>query len=204
MALTLDISLDKDIKEINAFFDDLKFKAITVAARQGLNRTARGVRSDALKEVRKRRNLKLKDAKDFVRISKAKGTNITTLEASVKFSGVPLPLILFLIGQKTPKIQTKPNPRRRSRSVSIVKGRRSKRPGIFVQKAERGRRRYQVFRRKDPSDKSKGFVKQSAPSIASFLQQKANILRKIENSAIARLQRDYDAALANQLRKLKL
>lgn len=210
MSLNLEISLDRDINQINDFFTDLKFKVITTAARQGLNKAATRTRSFAIKELRKRRKAKLSDLKGsknkrgFVTMSKAKGSNLAKLEARVNFSGVPLPLILFILGQKTPKRQLLSNTRRRSRRFEIVKGKKKAKAGLFVQKAKSGDRRFQVFRRTDPSDKSKGFRMQSAPSIAELLRRKSNLLRKIENSAIALMQLEYDRALKFQLSKLKL
>lgn len=204
MSLNLEISLDKDIREINQFITDLKFKAITTSARQAINKTVKATKSNALKELRKRRKVKLKDLKSFVKTRNAKGSNIAKLEGRVLFSGLPLPLILFILGSKTPKKQTLPNARRRSRRFEIVKGKKQAKEGLFVQKANRGGRQYQVFRRADPNDRSKGFKAQSAPSVAQTLRNKQNILRKIENAAIARLQREYDTALRFNLSKLKL
>ena len=203
MGLVLEISLDRDIREIEQFFDDVKFKAVTIAARQALNRTADRTKSFALKEIRRRRKLKLKDAKGFVKVRKARGRDIAKLEARVDFLGIPLPLILFILGQKTPKTQTLPNPQRRSRRFEIAKGDKKAKAGLFVQKAKRGKQRFQVFRRGDKSDVSQGFKKQAAPSIAELLRAKSNILRKIENNAIAILAREYDNALANQLRTIR-
>lgn len=204
MGLNLEISLDKDIREINQFFTDLKFKAVTKSARQALNRAATRTRSMALKEIRKRRKLKLKDVKGFTSIKKAQGSNLARLEARVNFSGVPLPLILFILGQKSPKAQTLPNRRRRSRRFEIVTGQKKAKPGLFVQKAQRGKMRFQVFRRADPSDKTKGFKAQSAPSIANLLRSKGNMLRKIENGALDLLQLEYSRALSFNLKGLKL
>lgn len=204
MGIILDISLDRDIKEIDAFFDDLKFKAVTLAARQGLNRAARNIKAVANKEIRKRRKMKLKDVKSRIDITKATGLNIANLEARVDFSGAPLPMILFILGQKTPKTQKLKNVRRKSRRFEVVKGQKKKKKGLFIQKAKRGKRQFQVFRRGDPSDKSRGFRMQSAPSIAELLRKKSNILRRIENIGIAIMQKEYDRALALQLSKLKL
>ena len=210
MGLNLEISLDRDIKEINAFFTDLKFKVITTAARQGLNRAATRTRSLAIKELRKRRKAKLSDLKGnknkkgFVTMTKARGNNISALEAMINFSGVPLPLILFILGSKSPKRQLLPNQRRRSRRFEIIKGKKKSKGGLFVQKAKSGSRRFQVFRRNDPNDKSKGLSMQSAPSIAELLRRKSNLMRKIENRAIALMQLEYDRALKFQLSKLKL
>ena len=204
MGLNIDISLDKDIREIDEFFNDLRFKAVTLAARQGLNRAGERVRTFSNREIRKRRNLKLKDVKQRIKLRRARGMDITKLQAKVLFLGVPLPLILFLLGQKSPKAQRLPNPRRRSRRFEIVKGQKKAKPGLFVQKAERGKLRFQVFRRKDPSNREEGFAVQTAPSIAEILRSKSNILRKIENNAIALMQIEYDRALKFQLSKLKL
>lgn len=204
MGLQLEISLDKDIRELNMFFSDLKFKAITTAARQGLNRAATRTKSLALKEIRQRRKAKLKDIKGFVKTKKASGANIANLEARVDFLGIPLPMIMFILGKKTPTAQTLPNPRRKSRRFEIIRGKKEARKGLFIQKANRGRRQFQVFRRVDPNDRGKGFKAQSAPSIAAMLKSKRNILRRIENSAIAIMQKEYDRALKFQLSKLKL
>lgn len=209
MGLQLEISLDKDIREIDAFLDNVKFRAVTKSARQGINRAAERTRSQAIKEIRRRRKLKLKDLKGnkkqkgFVTVNKAKGSDLVKLEARVNFSGIPLPLILFLVGQKTPKAQTQPNRRRKSRQFEIMKGKRTRKKGLFVQKAEKGGRRFQVFRREHPTDRSRGFKMQSAPSVAELLRSKTNLLRKIENSAIALMQIEYDRALAFNLSKIK-
>lgn len=212
MGLNLEISLDRDIREINAFFNDLMFNAVTKSARQGLNRAAERTRSFAIRELRKRRKLKLSDLKGskkkgkkgFVTVRKATGNNLATLEARVNFSGVSLPLILFITGQASPKTQTLPNPRRRSRKFEIVQGQKKEKKGLFVQKAQRGSMRFQVFRRTDKNDKSQGFKTQTAPSIASLLRSKSNLLRKIENNAIALMQTEYSRALANNLRNVRL
>ncbi len=212
MGLKLTISLDRDIREIDQFFSDLRFKIITKSARQALNRAASRTRSLAIKEIRRRRKLKLQDLKGskkkgkkgFVTVRKAKGSNIAALEAQVNFSGIPLPLILFILGDKGPKTQTLPNQRRRSRRFEIIKGKKKAKKGLFIQRAQRGSMTFQVFRREDPSDKSKGFTMQSAPSVAEILRTKSNVLRKIENGAIAIMQREYDRALQFNLSKLKL
>lgn len=212
MGLNLVISLDKDIREIDRFFDDLRFNAVIKSARQGLNRAAERTRSFAIKELRKRRKLKLQDLKGskkkgkmgFVTVRKAKGKDLFGLEARVNFSGLPLPLILFIVGRASPKAQTLPNPRRRSRKFEIVQGQKKRKRGLFVQKAKKGRSRFQVFRRTDPSDSSKGMKMQTAPSIANLLRSKSNLLRKIENNAIALMQKEYDTALKNNLRNVKL
>ena len=209
MGLQLEISLDKDINEINGFFTDLKFKVITKSARQALNRAATRTQSLTIKELRKKRNAKLRDLKGgkgrrgFVTVRKAKGNNLATLEASVKFSGLPLPLILFILGNKTPKAQTVANPRRKPRRFEIIKGKKSTRSGLFIQKAKHGDRQFQVFRRANPNDPTQGFKLQSAPSVAEILRRKTNMLRKIENRAIAIMQTEYDRTLQFNLARLK-
>ena len=209
MGLQLEISLDKDIKAINGFFTDLKFKAVTISARQALNRAAMRTRSLTIKEIRKRRNVKLRDLKGgkgrkgFVTVRKAKGMNLATLEARVNFSSVPLPMILFILGTDTPKAQTLPNSERTSRHFEIVKGKKKAKAGLFIEKAKHGDRSFQVFRRGNPNDPSKGFKLQTVPSIAAMLIRKTSLLRKIENRALAIMQTEYDRALKFNLSKLK-
>ena len=204
MGLNLEISLDKDINQINAFFSDLKFKAITKAARQALNRTATSTQSKAIQEIRERRKAKRKDIKGFVTRDLARGNNISKLEARVNFSGFSLPLILFIVGRKTPRHQTQPNSKRRARSFEIIKGQRKKKPGLFIEKAARGKRRFEVFRRGDPSDRSKGFRTQSAPSVAHLMRSKSDLINKIQSHALDTMQKTFASALKNELGKLKL
>ena len=96
MGLKIEISLDKTIQEIDLFFDNLKFRAITLAAKQAINRTAGRLQTFSNKEIRKRRKLQLKEIKKRIFISKAKGVNLAALQAKIKFSGMPLPMILFI------------------------------------------------------------------------------------------------------------
>jgi len=204
MSLNLEISLDKDIRELQMFMTDLKFNVVTKSARQAINKTVKATKSNAIKELRKRRKVKLKEMKGFVKTMNARGSDITKLEGKVLFSGLPLPLILFILGNKSPRRQTLPNRRRKARRFEIAKGKKQAKSGLFVQKANKGGRQFQVFRRADPNDPSKGFKAQSAPSIAQTLRTKQNIKRKIENTAIARLQREFDTALRFNLSKVKL
>lgn len=212
MGLNLSISLDKDIREINMFLDDIKFQAVVKSARQGVNRAATRTQSFAIRELRKRRKLKLQDLKGskkkgkrgFVTVSKARGSSLFGIEASVNFSGIPLPMILFIIGKASPRKQTRPNARRTPRKFEIVQGQKREKKGLFVQKAKHGSQRFQVFRRRDPSDRTQGMKAQSAPSIAQLLSSKRNLLIKIENNAIALLQKEYDRALRFNLSTIKL
>lgn len=210
MGLNLEISLDKDIRELDQFMTDLKFKVVVKSARQALNRTATQVKSNAIKEIRKRRKMKLKDLKGtkksggFVRSFPAKGSNLFDLQSKVLFSGLPLPMILFIVGQASPMRSFAPNHRRKSRRFEIKQGQKTAKKGLFVQKAKRGTRAYQVFRRADKNDRSKGYKLQSAPSIAQYLRGKQNIMRKIENHAIASLQKNYSRVLEHNLKSLKL
>lgn len=209
MGLILEISLDRDIKHLEKFFTDLRFKAITTAARQGINKAADSTRSMAIKEIQKKRNIALKDLKGgkgrrgFVTVKKARGKNLASLEASVDFSGRVIPMIFLIVGRKTPKSFRIPNSRRKSRTFEIVKGARSTKKGLFIQKAARGQRRFEVFRRADPKDRSKGFRTQSLPSVVHLLRSQADAIRRIENASLNFLQKEYNIALTLQLSKLK-
>ena len=202
MGIELSINLDKQIDQMDEFFDDLKFKAIVKGTRQGLNRAALSIRAKSNKNIRKHRKMKLSEIKRRIKIRKAQGSILSELEAEVKFSGMPIPMILFLIGSKTPKTQTLPNPRRRTRKFEIKQGNRKGKPGLFVQKSKRGGLRNQVFRREDPNDRTKGFKVQSIPSIAHFLQSKAGMVKRLENSAIKIVEQEFVRAVNFQLSKL--
>lgn len=201
MGLNIEISLERDIREMDEFFDDLKFKVITAAARQGINKTVDSLGAFSTKEVLKlRKTRKVGDIRKRIFRRKAKGSDIAKLEGRLVFTNIPLPLILFIEGTARPKVfrgKGKGNTNRAKRSFSIKKGQSKEKKGVFVQKAKRGKMQFQVFRRSDPSDKSKGFKKQSIPSLAQVLRRKSNLLRKIESRAIDVLQKEFDQALKN-------
>lgn len=212
LGLQLEISLDKDIRELDLFFSDLKFKAVTRAAKKALNKAVVSTQSIAIKEIQKRRKLQLqqlkgskkKDIDSLVFHKKAFGMTLSKLEARVFFSGRPLPMILFIIGKPTPRVQTKKNANRQSRQFQIQTGQTKSKPGLFVQKSKHDDGRYQVFRRRDPSDRSKGTRMQSVPSLAQLLKKDQGIFSVIKSKGLARLVKEYDRALKLELSKLKL
>ena len=211
-SLKIEISLDKSIKDLDLFFDRLKTKAVVTAARQAINKTVKATQRDSIRRIRQHRNLKIKDLKGskglgtrgFITTLKARSKqNLAQLDGVVRFSPVPLPLIFFIVGKKTPIVQKKANPQRKTRTFAITKGSKRPKKGLFVQKAKRGRLKNQVFRRADPSDKGGGFKMQSAPSVASFLKKRAGVLTAITQRASVVLKKEFDRALQNQLNKLR-
>jgi hypothetical protein len=195
---------------MDKFFNDLRVKAITLAARQGINRAGKRWRSYSMAKIRQRIKVKLKDIKGTtkrkgrVTFDKATGMNLGTMTGVLTFSRRPLPMILFIKGQAKPIKQTRPNRRRRPRKFEVGVGRKVAKRGLFVEKAKRGPLRYQVFRRVDPSDKTKGFKTQKVSSLAALMRNNKRLLSRIENRGKRLVQIEYRRALDFQLKKLKV
>jgi len=122
------------------------------------------------------------------------------MDAAISFSGIPLPLIFFVSGQKTPR---KVGKRSRPLNIEIRKGNKKAKKGLYIAKAKHGSERYQVFRRVDKKKRSEGMVKQSAPSVAELLQKKRNIRSLFESRGALLLQKNFSRELDFQLSKLK-
>lgn len=198
--MQLEIGLEKQIKEIDKFLTDVKFKALRKATKRALNRTATQVRTFSIKKIREERPLKATDVRKRIQIFRARGNNIANMDAVLAYSGIPLPLILFVTGQKTPRTVTS---RSRPLNIAIKKGSKKAKKGLYIAKAKHGKQRYQVFRRVDKKQRSAGMVKQSAPSIAQLLQKKRSIRNLLDSRASLLLQKNFTKEFAFELNKLK-
>lgn len=105
MGVNLNISKDS-LEKVDVFLDKLKTKALVNATRKSMNRSISALRTKANKEIRAKRKLKVSEInKRFFRITKAKGSNLSTLEAKLEVSGEAVSLIRFVVGQKEPRDQ---------------------------------------------------------------------------------------------------
>lgn len=181
------------------FFSNLKFQAVTRATRTALNRTANQTRNFAVKRMREERKLPAGSLKRRIFIHRARGNQLSRMHADIRFTGISLPLILFVKGSKSPRRGKGP-----TLSFEIRKGTAKQKKGLYIAKAKHGKERYQVFRRRDPGSKTnRRHVKQSASSIVELFRTKVALRTQIQNHASLRFQKNFASALEFQLLKLK-
>lgn len=141
-----------------------EFRAVDVvqAARRAINRTLLGVRQKSLDDIRSRLNVKERDLRKRMRVHKAQGNSLATLEGSVSYSTDSFPLLSFVKGSKAPiKQKGIPVARRRRLKVEIEKGKVFTVKGAFIQR----KHSVQVFRKL----KKAGFKKQGIRSLGFMI-----------------------------------
>jgi hypothetical protein len=167
------------IKDLN---EQVFFKSIQYS----INKALVAGRTEAAQGLRERLNIKSGNVKSKIGIGKAKNGTLAQLEGYLSFDDSPQPLLDFVKGNKEvikqAGIKVK---KRRVLRVEISKGKSFKMKGGFIQQV----RSKQVFRR----GKSGGFKKQSAPSIAHFVDD-----RKIRIRVVTRLHEVFKNNLMNQ------
>lgn len=200
MGLQIEISLGKDLKQLDTFLTDLKFKVITRGVRQGLNRAAKRGRTETRKTVRKSiYNLKLKQLAREINTTPARQRVLPDLESSIDISFNKISLRRFLTPAQLNRSQKGIKVKKRKRlRVRISPGRTSTLKKAFIAKGRNNN--IQVFRRR--TKKSLPIVVQKVPSIAKQLDKKPSVFK----SLLARIQaiqiKEVDRAIAFQLSKL--
>lgn len=193
----MEIEITTDIlNAVELFRDKLSQAKLKLAVQRAMNKTVVSIRGHALVEIRKRLNLKESTLrKQYVSIERAvgKGQTLGSLSAAVVFSGRPIPLLLFVKGNKN-VIEQKgiPVKRRRKLKVQVVPGKTVTLNGAFIQK---GPKSIQVFRR----NKRGGFVAQSVPGVAHTVSRKG-ILYNIRRRANTRFRTALDQEISAILR----
>ena len=191
--------MEDSLKELDIFFTRLKTQAVTKATRKALNRTATQVRNYSVKRFTRERKLSPAALKRRIFLRKAKGNDLMRLQSQVIYTGIPLPLILFISGVKKPRRNTN-----RPRVFEIKKGDKKAKRGLFVAKAKHGKERYQVFRRKDPSSSTnKKMVKQATSSVVELFRQRVRIQSSIKTVAKRQFKKNLNSQLTFELAKLK-
>lgn len=163
--MSLDISITSNVVDAITAMEKIPDKIVWDATRVSINRAMVTGRKEAGKTLRERLNVKSRDMKQKIKVSKARGGNLRSLQGVLSFDDTPMPLIDFvrgnknLIKQKGVKIK-----KRRKLKVEITRGKKFVIKGGFIQKA----RSKQLFKR----GSSGGFYKQSAPSVGEFIMRK--------------------------------
>ncbi len=160
--MSLDLNILHNLDEIEDFWSDLSQKVAIPATRSAINKAIRSTHKESIIQLKKRLKLttgKLK--KKYIYKTKAKGTTLAALEASVVFSTVPVSMINFVRGNKQAIKQKgiKVSKRRKLR-VEITPGKKFHLRKAFIQKGKNNN--YHVFK----SDGKGKMIKQSAPSVA--------------------------------------
>ncbi len=160
----INIDITSNIAHIQAAMGDVNKKVFYESVRYSIGKALIAGRAEAAKSLRERLNIKSGDVKKKIGITKPKASSFASLEGILSFDDTPQPLLDFVKGSKSITSQKGiPIKKRRTLKVEITRGKSFKMKGGFIQKV----RSTQVFRR----GKSGGFKKQSAPSIAEFIQK---------------------------------
>lgn len=206
--MAIQISLEDNLKKINASFGSLRKQLIVKATRQSLNKTLSSVQTLTNKRFRKKRKMKASDIKkDFMKLKKARGSKMDQLQAEMQISGRALTLIRFVTGPKMPREQKGiAVKKRKPLRVRVEPGKSKKRGDVFIAKGNGGK--YQVFRRTDNKkrkrqNRQKGPIEVQKTSALARIFERDNFRRPIETFAGRRLLLEFDRAIKFQLSKMK-
>lgn len=170
MGLNIDIS--SNLAAHIAAVKDLNKEVFYKSIQYSINKSLVAGRAEAAQGLRERLNIKSGEVKSKIGIGKARSGSLAQLEGYLSFDDNPQPLLNFVKGNKEVIKQAGVKiKRRRVLRVEITKGKTFKMAGGFIQQV----RSKQVFRR----GKSGGFKKQSAPSIAHFVDDRAIRIRVV-------------------------
>lgn len=195
--MSINIDISSNIAVVMASMDDLNKNVFYQSIRYSIGKALIAGRAQAAKGLRERLNIKSSAVKNKIGMTKPKAGSLASLEGVLSFEDVPLPILDFVKGskdviqQKGVKIK-----KRRVLRVEITKGKTWKMKGAFIQKVKS----QQVFRR----GKSGKFYKQSAPSIAHFVEDqklKVPIIRRMKDVFRVNLKNQYEYRIQREIAK---
>jgi hypothetical protein len=195
--MSINIDISSNIAVIMKSFPELNDEVFYQSIRYSIGKALIAGRTQAAKGLRERLNIKSGDVKRKIGMTKPKASSMASLEGILSFDNTPLPLLDFVKGSKEvikqEGIKVK---KRRVLRVEITKGKAFKMKGGFIQRV----RSTQVFRR----GRSGKFKKQSAPSIAHFIEQeklKIPVIRAMKDSFRANIKNQYEFRLNRLIAK---
>jgi len=212
--LSIDITIEDNLKKVDANLKLLKNTLLPIAMRQALNKTLSSVVTKTVRKLREERALKAvtikgstkKGIKGFMKTFKSKGKNINKLKSKMWITGRSIPMIEFVRGSKDPREQKGiPVKRRKKISVRIRPGKTFKKKKLFIAKSNKGRN--MVFRRMDnqlrktPNQKGP-IAEQSTTSLASIFRRR-RVSRPIETFARRKLLIEFKRSFKLQMSKMK-
>lgn len=101
----MQITLEHELKNVSVFLDEMRQRALINAARMSMNRAIVGVAGRANTMIREQRKLKASVVRQNFKVSRAKGNNLATMQASLSISGKPMSMIHFVLGKQAPRNQ---------------------------------------------------------------------------------------------------
>ena len=138
--MSLDIDIFDNLDAMRHVFNSKSHKAAVKAAKRGANRARMAMRTRGAKLIREKKNIKASVLKrKYIFDKPANGSSLTSIKASVTFSGKPMELIDFVVGPKKPAKQKGISPdKRKPLKVRINKGRTKQLKRGFILKTQRG------------------------------------------------------------------
>jgi hypothetical protein len=207
MAEGISISLEHNLKKVDASLAKLRKQQIVKATRQAVNKTVTSVRTFTARKLRTQRNLKVGEIKKaFMKLFKAKGNTIDKLNAKIEISGRSVSLIRYVTGKKEPRAQKGiAVKKRKDLKAKIKPGKSVKIKSAFIAKGTGGK--YHVFRRMDNKRRKrpdqKGPIAKQSTSALSIIFERNNVRRPVETFAGRRLLIEFNRSVNLQLMKMK-
>lgn len=163
--MSLDINIEHNFKDLSQMMDELGEKDVVNAARSALNNAVRRSKSQGSKQIGFRTPLKPSKIKKRINTTKARGGTLSSLNAMLIFSGTPIGIINFVVGNKNPISQKGRKVKRRRKLKARIRGSRVVRlNGAFIQDYKSK----QVFRH---VGKSRRMRKLSSKSLAKIVEE---------------------------------
>ncbi len=201
--MSLNLSLESNLKKITITLDKIRTKAMVTAARQGLNKTLSKMNTLSANAVKQRRNLKVGIIKrKFFTQIKAKGSTLDRLEASLIVSAKPISAITYIVGKREPRSQKGITIRKRKKvKVRIRPGKTTILPNAFLAKGKSGNT--QIFRRKKRGKGSTSLPikKLSSPALSTLFDDK-KFRTPLERASARIMVKEFNRAFTNQLKRL--
>jgi len=143
--MSLDIDISHNLDAINDLLSKKTTKHAVRAAKRGIKRAATAIKTEGIKRIREKRNIKVSLLRQrFVSQGKVFGNTLDTVRGEVTFSGKSIGLINFVQGRKEPRPQKGIAVRkRRPVRVQVKRGKRTKLKRAFIAKGRNNK--YQVF-----------------------------------------------------------
>ena len=197
--MSIDLDLSHNLKAVENYIERLGEDEVGRALRLSINRSLTTVRKEAIGIFKKRLNKKqTKFYKSRIKLRKAKGQSIPSIEGQIIFDGATLSLLDFISGKKD-IIKQKGikqgrfkggkrvgSDKRRKLSAQVKPGKKFKVKGGFIQKAKTK----QVFK----SGKGGGFKKQGVSSLATIMSRKT-FKGELESKALKIFNKEFSRLL---------
>jgi hypothetical protein len=182
--MSIKINIEHNFQDIQDMMDDLGHSDVVGAARSALNNAIRRGKVQGSKDIKRRINMSATEIRKRITTIKAKGGSLRSVQAALSFSGVPISMINFIVGNKQPiKQKGKSIRKRRKLKARIKSGTTIRLPGAFIQDIQSKH----VFRHKGKGRRAR---KISTKSLAKIIVEK-QIDRMFEQIVVKRFQREF-------------